>query len=192
MSTEEVQAYFNDIAQSWDSMNHCNEEKLRRIVELSGIERGCKVLDLACGTGVLTGYLLETTPFVTGLDLAENMVARAREKYAGTTARFLRCDFYDFAGESFDAVILHNAYPHFENKERLVTCLAAVLKPGGRLVVAHSIGREHLNRVHRGRPRGLSAPLGPADQEALLFAGAFEIDQIIDEKDFYAFSGIKI
>ena len=120
------------------------------------------------------------------------MVARAREKYAGTTARFLRCDFYDFAGESFDAVILHNAYPHFEDKERLVTCLAAVLKPGGRLVVAHSIGREHLNRVHRGRPRGLSAPLGSADQEALLFAGAFEIDQIIDEKDFYAFSGIKI
>ena len=55
MSTEEVQAYFNDIAQSWDSMNHCNEEKLRRIVELSGIERGCKVLDLACGTALGPG-----------------------------------------------------------------------------------------------------------------------------------------
>lgn len=192
MSTEEVQAYFNDAAQSWDSKNHCSEEKLRRIVELSGIERGSRVLDLACGTGILTGFLLEVTPFVTGLDLAENMVARAREKYAGTTARFLQGDFYDYAGESFDAVILHNAYPHFEDKERLVMCMAAALKPGGRMVVAHSIGREHLNRVHQGRPQGLSVPLGRADQEARLFAGAFEIRQVIDEEDFYAFSGIKI
>lgn len=190
MSTEEIQSYFNDIADSWDSTNHCSAEKLQRIVELSGIQGG-SVLDLACGTGVLTEYLLKATPFVTGLDVAENMIARAREKYAGTTARFLRCNFYDFSGESFDAVILHNAYPHFENKERLVTCLAGVLRPGGRLVVAHSMGRERLNQVHLGRPVGLSTPLGPAAREAGLFKEAFDIDHIIDENDFYAFSGVR-
>ena len=192
MSTEEIGSYFNEIADRWDGMNHCSGEKLRRIVALAGIQKGDKVLDLACGTGVLTGYLLEATPHVTGLDLAENMVALARKKYADTSACFLCGDFYSFQGKCFDAIILHNAYPHFEDKEKLVLCLARALERGGRLVVAHSLGKDHLNRVHQGRVGNLCRALRAVEVEADLFKDAFSIDYMADEEDFYAFSGTKI
>lgn len=190
-STEELCTYFNDAADRWDMVNHCKSENLKRIVELSGIRKDDTVLDLACGTGVLTEYLLTVTPHVVGLDLSEKMIAHARKKFAGTTARFLSGDFYAFGKERFDVVILHNAYPHFGDKERLVSCLAEVLRPRGRLTVAHSIGREHVNKVHQDRAGCFSVPLQPVNREAGLFAEKFEIDFMADEADFYAFSGRK-
>lgn len=191
MSTEELRKFFNDMAGRWDDVNHCDSNQLRRIVGLSGVGGEDRVLDLACGTGVLTEYLLEATPHVVGLDLADEMIALAREKHAGTTARFLSGDFYAYRGEVFDAVILHNAYPHFGDKEKLVLRLAKALRPGGRLVVAHSIGRDHVNHVHHGRVFDLSVPLRPVREEAELFAESFDMDYMADEADFYAFSGIR-
>lgn len=186
-----VRAYFNEIADLWDNVNHCDAKKLELIVKLSGIQNGDAVLDLACGTGILTDHLLKITPRVVGLDLAEKMILHAKEKFAGTSAVFLSCDFYKFTGGPFDAVFLHNAYPHFQDKEALIRCLSRTLRTGGRIVVAHSIGREHLNRVHTGGVGNISVPLRPAAKEASVFSKAFRMDVILDEPEFYCFSGLK-
>lgn len=190
-SMEELRSYFDNAADRWDIANHCKRENLKRIVALSGLCRGDTILDLACGTGVLTEYLLAVTPNVIGLDLSEKMITHAREKYAGTTACFISGDFYAFAQKDFDVVILHNAYPHFQDKEKLVLHLAKALRPNGRVVVAHSIGRERLNAVHQRRATHFSVPLRPVEEEVKVFAEKFMIDFAADEVDFYAFSGTK-
>lgn len=67
---------------------------------------GPRVLELACGNGILTAFLAADDSLdVTGLDLSEQMLARAKENVPG--ARFLQGDMRDFAlGETFDLVVL--------------------------------------------------------------------------------------
>lgn len=187
----EVRDYFNSIAGQWDQTNYCDPEKLRRIVELANIHSDDRVLDVACGTGILVDFLLEKTDYVLGLDLSEKMIDIARLKYKNSKAEFLCCDFYNFTGGPFDVVILHNAYPHFQNKEHLVIQAAHAVKPGGRFLVAHSMGREALNRVHGAKPGKISSRLRPAAEEAALFSKCFCMDIVLDEPGFYCFSGLK-
>ena len=70
----EVRDYFNSIAGQWDQTNYCAPEKLRRIVELANVHPDDRVLDVACGTGILVDFLLEKTDYVLGLDLSEKMI----------------------------------------------------------------------------------------------------------------------
>lgn len=188
---DDIRTYFDAAAMQWDEGNRCDPQKLRRIIRLSGIHAHDSVLDLACGTGVLTAPLLETTDRIWGLDLSREMIGIARRKYEGSSVHFQCGDFYHFAGGPFDAVFLHNAYPHFGDKQRLVEHLAGVLRPGGKVVVAHSLGRERLNSVHHRRAGRISIPLRPAGEEALEFSALFSIEAVIEEPDFYYFSCVK-
>src|SRR5262245_11431724 len=45
--------------------------------------RGQRVLDLACGYGTASRYLAQRGAWVTGLDLSDRMLARAREREPG-------------------------------------------------------------------------------------------------------------
>src|SRR3954452_18570969 len=64
------------------------------------------VLDLACGTGVLTRQLAARAESVVGLDASEAMLREARERTDSPRVRYARGDFRDFdLGESFDAAV---------------------------------------------------------------------------------------
>jgi ubiquinone/menaquinone biosynthesis C-methylase UbiE len=117
------------------------------------LERVHKVLDLACGTGLLTDLLLQLKPGldVTGIDIsAESLgIARAlfREKGmlvedgAGEpTATNGRgrvqliersADDLPFPPASFDLVMIGNAIHLMPDKDRFLQAVARVLKPGG-------------------------------------------------------------
>ena len=58
MDIREVAAFFDDAAATWDDHLVRDDKKISRILELSDIKPGCRVLDVACGTGVLFPYYL--------------------------------------------------------------------------------------------------------------------------------------
>ena len=63
------------------------------------------VLDLACGTGLITRQFASWADSVVGLDISEPMLAEARSRTNAGNVRYLRGDFRDFSlGETFDAV----------------------------------------------------------------------------------------
>ena len=63
--------------------------------------------------------------------------------------KFRACDALSLdEGERFDAVVIYNAYPHFPDKPAMVKKVYRLLKPSGRFVVAHGIGREATNLHH--------------------------------------------
>ena len=66
--------------------------------ELDALEEGAPVLDLACGSGVLSELVLARGLRVLGVDLSKPMLARARKRCArfGRRARFLRGDLRRF------------------------------------------------------------------------------------------------
>lgn len=158
---------------------------------LCGAGPGVHVLDIACGTGVMEPELLKLgAARITAIDIAENMVKKARENYNGEEKiRFVACDLLEFEGGPFDCALLYNAYPHFPEKAAVLQKVASLLKPGGRFTVAHGAGRKTINAHHDGSARCVSVGLKSAKEEAAVWNQFFFVDTLVDTEDIYIISG---
>ena len=98
--------------------------------------KGQKVLDLATGTGVLPRNLYSYGAEWTGIDIAENQIASAKELAAGMDITFLTsaAEDLDFPDETFDTATACQCYWYF-NYETLMPKMARLLKPGGRFAI---------------------------------------------------------
>ena len=121
------------------------EETARQVeglIRFLGLPAGARVLDLACGWGRIAVPLAERGYRVTGLDLSDAFLARAREaaQGAGVDIDFQRADMREipFAGE-FDAVIMMlSAFGVLESDdedEKVLAAVARALRPGGRFLL---------------------------------------------------------
>lgn len=103
-----------------------------------------EVLDLACGTGIVTFALCETLSqaSVTGIDLSAGMLAFAKRKAealkSGNPPRFLLRDAEatELDSESVDLITSLYAFRHFPNPQLAAREAFRLLRPGGRLFVA--------------------------------------------------------
>ncbi|MDZ5010498.1 methyltransferase domain-containing protein, partial [Clostridium perfringens] len=110
--------FFNKVAFEWDNMCKHDDIKLREIIELSSIRNNAKILDVGTGTGILVSYLLEKSPLkITAIDISENMIMVAKEKYKDDGVEFIVKDVMDFNDKGFDYIFIYSAYPHFNDKE---------------------------------------------------------------------------
>lgn len=129
------------------------EEQIDTVVRLIPDPREGHLLDLCCGEGLLSKALLERFPAasVHGLDGSETMLARAKETLAAFGDRFEArpFDLADRSWRSFpwplSGVVSSLAVHHLEDREkrRLYRDLAALLAPGGALVIADLIQPAH-------------------------------------------------
>ena len=99
---------------------------------------GMTLLDCGCGSGSITvGLAVAVAPcLVTGVDIAEVEIERARERAAGTgvtNAHFVAGTLYalDFPDDSFDALFSHNVLEHMHEPQRALREMRRVLKSGG-------------------------------------------------------------
>jgi SAM-dependent methyltransferase len=108
---------------------------------LEGIDHGARILEYGCGYGRLAGLLVKWGfENVEGVDVAPNLIARAREQQPG--ARFTVLDSppqLDHQDGSVDVVLLFavlTCMPGDAGQRELVTELRRVLRPGGLLYVS--------------------------------------------------------
>ncbi|MFE1029633.1 class I SAM-dependent methyltransferase [Streptomyces sp. NPDC058818] len=104
---------------------------------------GGTVLDLGCGGGVPVARVLTDAGHpVTGVDISEVQIRRARERVPG--AVFHRADItdVDFEPRSFDAVVCFYALIHLPLAEQppLLRRIAGWLRPGGGFVATAGHG----------------------------------------------------
>lgn len=115
------------------------QEWTGRVVGAAHIEPGHRVLDVACGTGVLT---LEAAGrvgpggSVVGLDINEGMLAVARKKSPAIEWRHGQAESLAFPDDHFDAVISQFGLMFFEDRRAAIEEMTRVLRPGGRLAIA--------------------------------------------------------
>lgn len=110
-----------------------------RIAEAAAISPGQRVLDVACGTGVLAREAQRRiTPggSVVGLDINAGMLAVARRKEPAVDWREGRAESLPFEDGAFDAVVSQFGLMFFEDKPGALREMTRVVKPGGRLAVA--------------------------------------------------------
>jgi len=173
-----VEAYFDQLAPSWDSFGEKHPGEVDSLLRQIGIKKGKFVADVACGTGVITAKLHDYSEApIVGIDLSAKMIALAQKKYANCPwAHFVREDFLLAPEKSaFDVVVIYNAYPHFLEPRKLSEALNRALKSGGRFAIIHSLSRDELHRHHEGLGAELSRDLLPIHEEAKFFEGDFRI-----------------
>lgn len=113
----------------------CILEEARRAMESIPVP---SVLDVGCGTGMLSERLLGAFPScrLAGVDLSPAMVERARARLAGRAevreADAERLPFHDGA---FDLVVCNDSFHHYPNPDRAAFQMWRVLRKGGALVL---------------------------------------------------------
>lgn len=145
--------FFNTIAERWDDIRLPDVKKLDLLVNMAEIGEGDTVLDVGCGTGVLSPFLKKAVGDagqVTAIDFAANMVARAVDKNKDIGAiRYITGDIHSFEPETpFDKIICLNFFPHVADKPAFLKKMKTIIKPGGSLVIMHDISRNAVNSVH--------------------------------------------
>ena len=191
MEKKDVAAFFDNCAPWWDADMIRNEAVIATILENAGIKAGMDVLDVACGTGVLfPDYLNRGVASVTGIDISPEMAKIAASKFPEVTVVCGDVEETKF-DRQFDAIMVYNAFPHFPEPARLIEALARLVKPGGRLSVAHSMSREKLQQHHSGRASKVSIDLIHEKELAALFAPYFDVDVIISNDRMYQVAGTR-
>lgn len=113
----------------------CILEEARRAMEGIPVP---SVLDVGCGTGMLSERLLGAFPScrLAGVDLSPAMVERARARLAGRAevreADAERLPFHDGA---FDLVVCNDSFHHYPDPDRAAFQMWRVLRKGGALVL---------------------------------------------------------
>lgn len=145
---EEVKRMFDNIAPTYDRLNHILSLSIdriwrRRVMRIVRRGHPHQILDLATGTGDLAILMAKRMPHarVMGVDLSENMLAEASEKvrrqglddhvvlYQGDAEKL------DLGNDTVDAVTVAFGVRNFGNMEAGLSEALRVLRPGGQLVV---------------------------------------------------------
>lgn len=183
-----VAEFFSSIAPKWDEMEVTPPSFIDALLARCEIKQGARVLDLACGTGIITGRLATLTGRkVIGMDIAPKMIEIARSKYEDNplvdfvAADFCQSDFHN----DFDNIIIYNAYPHFLDRQAFLDALLKALKENGEFAIIHSLSREALAKHHE-RLENISRALLPVEEESSFYASCFDILQA-DESDSHYF-----
>lgn len=183
--------FFDRCGPTWDAEMVRSDEKINAILDNAGVHSGSRVLDVACGTGVLMpDYLSRGVASVTGIDISPEMIKIAEQKFSQDNIRFV-CGDVETAdvGSAFDAIVIYNAFPHFPDQERLIAHLATLLAPDGILTVAHGASRETIDAHHHGFASKVSVGLMPAEELADMFAKYLEVTTVISNEKMYQVAG---
>jgi len=115
--------------------------RLERVIEDLEIPPGAKVLEVGAGTG--TSFPAYPTHCeVTGIDLAPDMLARARQKiedHGWTHLRVLEMNALslDFPDNTFDYVMAFHVVTVVPDPIRMISEAKRVCKPGGSIVIVN-------------------------------------------------------
>lgn len=122
----------------WNAMLYDNKHDFvseygKGLLEFIPKNKNQSILDLGCGTGMLTAQLLNFADTVIGVDSSASMIAKAKNQYANI--QFEVCNALALPFEKQFDVVFSNAVFHWiADHDALLKQIHKVLKPNGLLV----------------------------------------------------------
>jgi SAM-dependent methyltransferase len=108
------------------------------VVEAANIQKGHRVIDVACGTGALAITVSEhigTEGTTAGIDINEGMLDIARSKSSSVEWFNAPAEALPFEDNKFNCAVSQFGLMYFENQENAIREMMRVLHPGGSLAV---------------------------------------------------------
>jgi len=107
------------------------EKFIRKIFKY--IKKGSKILEVGCGVGQVSNFLVEKEYDVTGVDISSLFINEAKKHgkakfYAGDSTKL------PFKDKSFDAVISAETLEHIPNPRKALYEMSRVLRKGGIMI----------------------------------------------------------
>lgn len=173
--SEAVQKRFKEtaelIAEQQDRRAAATEERLRRLLTLTGEERA---LDVGTGAGAFAIALASLVREVVGVDIVPEVLAEARKR-APKNLELIEADAtkLPFALGSFDLVCTARTLHHVARPELVLAELNRVLKPGGTMLVVDQLAPVDplaaidLNRFEHARDPSTTRILADVDLRGL-------------------------
>ena len=144
----------------WDSTTQDQKVACENLLEkLLGFfpSKSGNVLDVACGKGGSSRYLLNYYPAeaITGINISEKQLATCRQNLPGATFLLMDASTLDFKDDTFDNILCVESAFHFDTRESFIAEAYRVLKPNGCLALSDILltkwGEE--NNPYRPNPR---------------------------------------
>ena len=103
--------------------------------ELLRLARGDSVLDVGCGAGRAVHELAERGATATGVDVSEQMLTAARERWSDVDFRLAPAEELPFPDDALDGYRADKVLHALDDPARAVAEARRVLRPGGRAVL---------------------------------------------------------
>ena len=140
---------FHSVADNYDLMNDLMSAGIHRLwkhmtIEMSGVRKGHKVLDIAGGTGDLAAKfskIVGSEGSVVLADINESMLKVGRDRLIdrGITENvtFSQADaqYLPFPDDTFDVITIAFGLRNVTDKDMALRSMLRVLKPGGKLLI---------------------------------------------------------
>ncbi len=109
-------------------------ERLKRLIRFLELRPADRILDVACGPGIVTTALARGGYDAIGIDLTDAMV---RQAGSGDGCRYVVGDAMrlPFRACGFDRVVCRNSFHHFQDPLSATRQMADVVRPGGSVAV---------------------------------------------------------
>lgn len=141
---ENIGTYWNDLYKDVSTcLDYHFQTRLRLATEI--VHRltpsGGKLLDLGCGSGVLTEQLLKLGHRVDAADMSSDMLEFARQRllpYDQESFKLIQseCENLKFADNSYDVIACIGVFGYIDDVDSAINEIYRVLKPGGTLVMS--------------------------------------------------------
>ena len=130
---------YDDWSKQYDSnINKTRDLEAKALREILSEVDFNSCLEIGCGTGKNTEWLVTKAKRITAVDLSKEMLSKARGKINSDKVQFLQTDItksWVFTKEKFDLVTFSLVLEHIENLDHIFNEAAKVLIPGGYIYI---------------------------------------------------------
>jgi ubiquinone/menaquinone biosynthesis C-methylase UbiE len=169
------------VAEQQDRRAAATQERLRRLLTLTGEERA---LDVGTGAGAFAIGLAPLVRVVVGVDIVPELLAEARKR-SPANVELVEADATDLPFErgSFDVVCSARTFHHVPRPELVLAEMNRVLRPGGTMLVVDQLAPGdplaaiELNRFERARDPSTTRILADVDLRGLFDANTLVLQR---------------